>query len=153
MFDTIIEQYENMTFKDMDLREAKKLLKRFENQLEYWKSERDIAFNETQPKATNLESERTQGGLVVNKNDLYMIKLENIDRKINVLKKRIKNLMQYIENEMKIIGEYEPIEAKVINLREENHLKWQDVATATGYSERQCQRIYDKYLDRKQKMS
>lgn len=153
MFDTIIEQYEDMGFKDMDLREAKKLLKRFENQLEYWKNEKEIAFNMTQPKATTFDTERVVGGTPSNQNDTYLIKLEKIDRKINVLQKRIKNLMLYIENEMKIIGEYEPIEAKIIMLREEKHLKWYHIAEATGYSERQAQRIYDKYLDRKHKMS
>ena len=153
MFDTIIEQYEDMGFKDLDLREAKKLLKRFENQLEYWKNEREIAFSITQPKAASLDTEKVKGGLAPNQNDIYLIKLEKIERKIGVLQKRIRNLISYIENEMKIIGEYEPIEAKIIMLREEKRFKWYQIAEATNYSERQCQRIYDKYLDRKQKMS
>lgn len=153
MFDTIIEQYEDMGFKDLDLREAKKLLKRFENQLEYWKNEKEIAFSMTQPKATSMDTEKVKSGLAPNQNDVYLIKLEKIERKIIVLQKRIKNLILYIENEMKIIGEYEPLEAKIIMLRDEKHLKWYEIAEATGYSDRQAQRIYDKYLDRKQKMS
>ena len=145
MFDTIIEPYENMTFKDMDIREAKRLLKRFENQLEYWKNEREIAFEETQPSAANLDKEKVSGGIAPNTNDIYVIKLEKIDAKIAVLNKRIRNLILYIENEMKVIGEYDPIEAKIIMLRDERHMKWCLIAEAVNYSERHCRRIYDKY--------
>ena len=149
MFDTIIEQYEDMSFKDIDLGEAKRLLNQFENQLEYWENEKEIAFNETQPKATSIESEKVQGGLPSNKNDIYIIKLEKIQIKINVLRRRINNLNKYIDKEINIIKGYDPIQAKIIILRDKHHLQWDAIHEATGYSVRQAKRKYYEHLARR----
>ena len=149
MFDTIIEQYENMSFKDMDLGEAKSLLKRFKNQLEYWENEKEIAFNETQPKATNLEEERVQGGVPSNKNITYMVRIEKIDKKIDVLQRRINNLKSYIDKEIEIINSYDPIQAKIIILRDKNHYKWEIVSRLTGYSISQAKRKYYEHLQKR----
>lgn len=146
MFDTIIEQYEDMTFKDIDLGEAKRLLNQFENQLEYWENEKEIAFNETQPKATSINSDKVQGGLRPNTNDIYLIKLEKIQVKINVLQRRINNLNKYIDKEINTIKEYDPIQAKIIILRDQYHLQWDKIHEATGYSVRQAQRKYYEHL-------
>lgn len=149
MIDTIIEQYENMNFKDMDLREAKRLKKQFENQLEYWNEERELAFNETQPKASDIGNEHVSGGTPTNKNEVYVIKLEKIDKKINVLKRRINNLSKYISNEIEIIKKYDPPQAKIIILRDEYHKKWDDIAEATNYSVSQAKRKYYEHLQKR----
>lgn len=149
MFDTIIEEYEDMSFSDMNLKEATMLLKRFQNQQEYWKCEKEIAFNRTQPQATNIESERVNGGVITNKNDVYLIKCEKIIRKIKVLEKRINNLKNYIDREISIIEGYDPMDAKIIKLRYKEGKKWDIIAEATNYSVSQVKRKYYKYLDDK----
>ena len=134
---------DNEEYEEITLKEAMKSLSRLEHQLEYWESEREIIFEETQPGATDYERERTSGGITPNKNDTYIIKLEKIDKKINILKKRINNLKNYIDKEM---NELDPTEAKIIILRDKRHLKWEDIATMTNYSLRQVQRKYYKHI-------
>lgn len=137
-----------------NLRDAKRLLQQLENQLEYWQWERKLLLENAEGiGATNYEKERVSGGVKIDSNSSIDRVIDVIEPKIKLLKSRIKNLMEYIETELKIIGEYDPIEEKIIRLRTENNMKWIDIAEAVNYSERHCQRIFDKYCDRKNKMS
>lgn len=137
-----------------NLRDAKKLLQQLENQLEYWQWEKKLLLENAEGvTATNYDKERVSGGTIIDSNVSIDRVIDIIEPKIKLLKSRIKNLMEYIEKELKIIGEYDPIEAKIIRLRTEHNMKWIDIAEAVNYSERHCQRIYDKYCDRKNKLS
>lgn len=137
-----------------NLRDAKRLLQQLENQLEYWQWEKKLLLESAEGTgATNYDKERVSGGTKIDSNSSIDRVIDVIEPKIKLLKSRIKNLMEYIETELKIIGEYDPIEAKIIRLRTENNMKWIDIAEAVSYSERHCQRIYDKYCDRKNKLS
>lgn len=135
-----------------NLRDAKKLLQQLENQLEYWQWEKKLLLENAEGvTATNYDKERVSGGVIIDSNVSIDRVIDVIEPKIKLLKSKIKNLMEYIEKELKIIGEYDPIEEKIIRLRTENNMKWIDISEAVNYSERQCQRIFDKYCDRKNK--
>lgn len=137
-----------------NLRDAKRLLQQLENQLEYWQWEKKLLLESAEGTgATNYDKERVSGGVNIDSTTSIDRVIDAIEPKIKLLKSRIKNLMEYIEKELKIIGEYDPIEAKIIRLRTESNMKWIDISEAVNYSERHCQRIYDKYCDRKSKLS
>ena len=71
-------------------------------------------------------------------NDLKLNPTEELKRE----KEKIEN---WIEGELNILKEYDPVKAKVITLRENFKLTWEKIAEATNYSKRQCHYIYDKY--------
>ena len=70
---------------------------------------------------------------------------------IDLIYKQIYSLQDWIEGKLELIGELKPLEKKIILLREEQNMIWRDIAEATSYSERQAQRIYDKYYKREYK--
>ena len=81
----------------------------------------------------------------------YVYKCENEDiewwiEKLNIY---IIALNNYVEAELKRIGEYEPLKAKIIKLREEKGMKWDDIAEATHYCRRQCINIYKNYTGKR----
>lgn len=130
----------------LSIAEAKMQLQNLENQLDYWTWERKILLENAEGvKATVYDKEKVNGGIKIDNNASVDKIIDTIDPIIRLLKLRIKNIIRYIEDELKTIGEYEPIEAKIIKLREEKRMKWDDISIAVNYSERHCRRIYDKY--------
>lgn len=132
--------YEVMTIKD-----AKMKLAQCEINLEYWLNEKEIAINSVMPKSKGFDSEVVSGGTREDKYKKLDYAIDEIDPTIEYLNKEISNLNNFIEQSLKILGEYEPLERKIIELREEKKMKWEDIATRVNYSDRQCKRIYSKY--------
>lgn len=138
---------------ELNLRTAKELLDKLENQLEYWQWERKLLLENAEGLGSiSYDKEIISGGTYKDNNVSIDKIIDSIDPKIKLLKSRIKNLMKYIEKEMKTIGEYEPIEAKIITLREEKKMKWDDIAALVNYSERHCRRIYDNRYKKRKKI-
>lgn len=134
----------------LSIAEAKMQLQNLENQLDYWTWERKILLENAEGvKATVYDKEKVNGGIKIDNNASIDKIIDTIDPIIRLLKLRIKNIIRYIEDELKTIGEYEPIEAKIIKLREEKRMKWDDISITVNYSERHCRRIYDKYKSSK----
>lgn len=132
--------------------EANNEIERATNLLNMWIDKKNNIFNETQPKSADIESERVDGSMTrVEKFFKYVYKCEkeNIDWWIDRLNEYIIALTKYVESELKRIGEYEPLKAKIIRLREERHMKIKDIAEATHYSERQIKRICKDYTKKR----
>lgn len=137
----------------MTLKEANKELEKLDNEYTYWLNQKETLLNLVYPKATDIKPEIIQGGKREDRLLKY-IELEDekqINATLDYIHKRKNNLMNWMENELKIIGEYEPVERKILMLRDEKKAKWKDIARNVGYCERQCQRIYDKYKKRTKK--
>lgn len=133
----------------MTIREAEIKLKSKQNELDYWIEQKNIALESVGIKAISYNSERVEGGTRVDKFKHLDNSIDNIDPIINKLNKEIINLENYIDNQLKLIGEYEPLKAKIIKLREEYHMKWDDIAEATHYSTPHCKRVYKDYLNKR----
>ena len=137
----------------MTLKEANKELEKLENEYNYWLKQKENLLNLVMPKATDIRGEVVDGGKREDRLLKY-VELEDekqINATLDYIWKRKNNLMNWIDEELRILGDYEPIERKIIMLRDDERKKWKDIARNIGYCERQCQRIYDKYKKRKTK--
>ena len=137
----------------MTLKDANKELEKLENEYNYWLKQKENLLNLVMPKATDIRGEVVDGGKREDRLLKY-VELEDekqINATLDYIWKRKNNLMNWIDEELRILGDYEPIERKIIMLRDDERKKWKDIAINIGYCERQCQRIYDKYKKRKTK--
>ena len=129
----------------MTLREAQEQLKRLDNEYRFWLNEKELAQSIVLPKATDIRAEKVDGGTREDKMLKYVEVLENkqIDETLEYIFKKQQNLMNYIEEELRIIGQYSLIEKRIYDLRQEK-VPWWKVGNVVGLSDRQCKRIYSK---------
>lgn len=135
--------------RNMTINQINSEIKRLENQLNYLLDEKEVAFNQTQPKATDYSKEVFTGGTREDKFEKYTIKIEELDTMIDEVHTQKYNLVRYVENELVRIGEYDPLMRKIIELKEVYNLTWRKVSESTNYSESQCRRIYRKYKNQR----
>ena len=131
----------------MTIKEANIQIKQIDNDIERLEAKKELEFIKTQPGAVKTDKEIVDGIQVVDKNFNYVVKVDEITRELNIKLKEKESLENWVQKELKIIGEYEPLKAKIIKLREEAGLTWDKIAEATGYSRRQCINIYRNYTD------
>lgn len=129
----------------MSLKEAQEELEKLDNEYKYWLNEKEIAMSIVLPKATDIRGEVVDGGKRTDKMLKYAEILEDkqIDETIEYIFKKQQNLMNYIEEELKIIGKYSLIEKRIYDLRQQK-VQWWKIGNIVGLSERQCRRIYKK---------
>jgi hypothetical protein len=141
--------------RDVTIKEANDKIRHLENLKKAKEDERDLTFEKTQPKASNITGERVQGGTTrEDKFVNYMIECEDpkyldLCKEITVIDGLIEIWSQYVENELKLIGQYEPLKAKIIELRQTTTMNWDKIAEATLYSVPQCKRIYKSYIQKR----
>lgn len=123
---------------------ANKEIKKISNDLLIFTSDRDILFEMTQPQSFRYDKEPVKGGKKNNPIEKYVENLGEVEKVIKILNDRITNLSKWVENELKVLGEYDNVKSKVISLRDKG-LTWENVAKATSYSRIQCIRIYAEY--------
>ena len=132
----------------MTIREANIKIKQIDNDIEAYETKKALEFAKTQPGAVKTDKEVVDGIQIVDKNINYVIQAEKIDRTLCLLTDEKENLKKWIERELRIIGEYEPLKAKIIELRE-NGKTYDEIAEATGYCRRQVIRIYKQYSEQR----
>lgn len=143
----------------MTLREAQEQLKRLDNEYKFWLKEKEIALSLVIPKATDIGSEKVDGGTREDRMLKYVELLDNkqINETLDYIFKKKQNLMNYIEEELRIIGQYSLIEKKIYDLRNDNdyikqHGKkmpfWM-IGSKIGYSAMQCSRIYKRTINKR----
>lgn len=134
------------------IKEANNEISRLTNLLNLYIDRKNLLFNETQPKVADSNAERVDGSMTREEKFFkYVYKCENEDIEwwIDHLNDYLISLSNYVESELKRIGEYEPLKAKIIKLREEKGMKWDDIAEATHYCRRQCINIYKNYTGKR----
>lgn len=134
----------------MTLLEAQEQLKKLDNEYRFWLNEKELAKSIVLPKSTDIRSEIVDGGKRVDKMLKYVEILEDkqIDEALEYIFRKQKNLMDYIEQELKIIGQYNYIEKQIYELRQQK-VHWWKVGNIVGLSDRQCRRIYSKMIKRR----
>jgi hypothetical protein len=78
------------------------------------------------------------------------IRIKQIDNDLTLgtneeLKREKELIINWINREIDILKEYDPVKAKVIKLRQDSNMTWEKIAEATCYSKKQCYNIYNKY--------
>lgn len=132
----------------MTLKEANYELKRLDNEYNYWLSEKEQL--KPLPKSIDTTAERVDGGTRVDRMCKYveMLDSKKIDETLTYIEKRRNNLMNWLDKELKIMEQYEPLKRKIIRLRDEG-LSYEKIGISVGYSERHVRRIYKNAMGRR----
>lgn len=128
----------------MTLKEAREENKHLESELERILDKKELLWVKTQPTAIKYDKEAVMGGTRENKYETYLISVEEqqLDNEICRLQDEIAINERYIERELKIIDEYDPLIRKIIKLREEEGTIWERIGLSVGYSPSHCKRLY-----------
>lgn len=141
----------------MNLIDAKRELQQLENEETYWLNKKENLKSLVYPKGVELVPDKVSGG----KREDRMLKYaellddEKIDETLEYIKKEKRNLMDYIEEELRITKQYGIIEQRIYDLRydnkyiEENNGKKRPfwlIGNEVGFSASQCCRILQKML-------
>lgn len=140
----------------MTIREANIKIKQIDNDIDYLERKKEILLTSgVFPHATTYDRDKVNGGLTKDKYIEYMEKLEDQDKKtlveldiqLDVLYNLRENLENFVENELRIMNEYEPLKRKIIKLRYEDNLTYAQICESIGnsYSERSIRRICKDY--------
>lgn len=141
----------------MTLREANYEVERLTNDLNRLLKEKELLETMILPKGTNLDKILVDGGQVSNIIEKYaelkeLEKWKNLDRRILESQERIKNYMDWIDNELKILKKYDKVEQLIVYYKEidTKEYTWKSVSQLVHYSEPQCRRIYKKYKKKRE---
>lgn len=135
----------------MTLKEANYELKKLDNDYNYWLNEKEHLKCLIYPKAIDIRSEKVDGGKREDRLLKYAELLDDkkIDETLEYIDRRRNNLMNWLDNELKIMEKYEPLKRKIIRLREEEKLSYEKIGAIVGYSERHVRRIYKNSIGRR----
>lgn len=143
----------------MNLIEAKKEVKLLENQYNYWLNEKENLKSLVLPKGIQITPDKVNGGKREDRMLTYIELLDDkkIDETLEYITRRKRNLEHFIEEELKILGEYNTLEKKIYDLRyDEVYIKengkertFYEIGNIVGYSKGQCYKILQKMLNKR----
>lgn len=135
----------------MTIREANYELMKLDNEYNYWLNEKEQIKSLVVPKSTDIRPEKVDGGKREDRLVKYIELLDDkkIDETLDYIDKKRTNLMNWLDQELKIMEQYEPLKRKIIRLREEEHLSYEKIGKAVGYSTRHVIRIYKEAVGRR----
>lgn len=139
----------------MTLKEANRKLEQFENEYNYWLNEKEKLLILISPKATDIRQEVVDGG----KREDRLLKYaeledeKQINNTLDYIQSRKLNLIEWIENELKILMKYGEVESVIIQLKEKGklvngvyeQLTWEQIAAEVKWSKSFCRNVYRKY--------
>lgn len=137
------------------MKEAEEQLKKYENRERYLLNRIENIKSLVLPKGINIEPDKIPSTKRVDKNLEYVMQLEDVEKELAYIRKEINTLMKYIEEELKIRNEYNTLERRIIDLREDREylrthnkkMPFWKIGQLVGYSQAQCFRIYRNYTN------
>ena len=131
----------------MTLKEANKKLEELNNDYNYWLTEKEIAQSVVRPKSSDLTIEKVDGGTRIDKMLKYTEILEDkqINETLDYIFKRRKNIMNWIDNELKKMKKYGEVVELIVQLKEnttiidkatheERFLTWKEIAKRSHFA-------------------
>lgn len=140
----------------MTLKEANKQLEKLENDYEYYLKEKEEIESLVTPKATDIRTEKVDGGKRTDRLLEYIEKMDTkkIDETLDYIFQRKQNLISWIENELKIMLKYGEVESVIIQLKEKGRLNeqgiyeiltWEQISKEVHWSKSFCRNVYRNY--------
>lgn len=139
----------------MTIKEANYELKKLDNEYNYWLNEKEQLKSLVYPKATDIRLEKVDGGKREDRLIKYTELLDDkkIDETLEYIQRRKENLLNWLENELKIMLKYGEIESVIIQLKEEGKLingvykslTWDEISSEVHWSKSFCRNVYRKY--------
>ena len=136
----------------MTLKKANFEVEKLTNELKRLLREKEILETMILPKSINLDKIVVDGGSPVNLIEKYaelteLEKWKDLDKKIVETQDKIKNNMDWIDEELRILKKYDKVEQLIVYYKEiaTKNYTWRDISNLVHYSESQCKRIYKKY--------
>lgn len=133
----------------MTLKEVNYEVERLTNQLNKLLNEKESLESIVGLHSTSYDKIIVDGGKVVDKMLEYQIlkEINQLDFHIQIIQKKIKNNMDWIDNELKILKKYDKIEQLIIYYKEidTKNYTWYQISSKVNYSMSQCKRIYSRY--------
>lgn len=133
----------------MTLKEANEELERLDNEYNYWLNEKERLLLLVSPKSMDIRPEMVEGGKRVDRLALYVESMDEkkINETLDYIHAKKTNLMNFIDQELKILGKYNEVEKLIVFYKEidiKEHT-WVEISRLVHYSETQCRRIYRNY--------
>ena len=133
----------------MTLKEVNYEVERLTNQLNKLLNEKESLESIVGLHSTSYNKIIVDGGKVVDKMLEYQIlkEMNQLDFHIQIIQEKIKNNMDWIDNELKILKKYDKIEQLIIYYKEidTKNYTWYQISSKVNYSMSQCKRIYSRY--------
>lgn len=138
----------------MTLKEANYEVERLNNKLNKLLKDKELLETMVDPKSTDYTKIVVDGGKHSNILELYILKQElprwkDLDRRISKTQDEIKNYIDWIDNELKILNKYNKIEQLIVYYKEidTKEYTWYQIASMVHYSISQCKKIYKRYKE------
>ena len=136
---------------DFKLADARKLSKKIDADIKRTKDILYLLFNATQPSSADLTKEIVQGGKRINIFDKYIgsESKETLEKKLSDLQKVQDILVDWINSILLVMGEYEPLKKKIIELHEDRGFTFQKISMTIPYSISHIKKIYYDFKNKK----
>ena len=131
----------------MTIKEANNKLEQINNDIEFWLNEKELELSDVLPKSTDPSKEKVIGGKRADKFYNFVVGAQPIDKILDLLYAKKKNLEDYIEKELHRLNKYREVEQLIIYYKEQclENYTWEQISQKVFYSKAQCRNIYKKW--------
>ncbi len=137
----------------MTLREANFEVERLNNKLDKLLKDKELLESTIDPKSTDYTKVVVDGGKHNScVQEIYVLmqdlpRWKDLDKRIKITQEEIKNYIDWIDNELKILKKYNKVEQLIVYYKEETTEKytWHQIANKVHYSKDYCRKIYARY--------
>ena len=138
----------------MTLKEANYQVEKLENEINLLLKDKELLESKIVIQSIDTSKVMVQGGKRIDRFAEYVgsKELKNLDEKIQEKQETKENLLNWIDNELKILKKYEKVEQLIVYYKEvtEKKYTWIDISSLVHYSLPQCKRIYRKYKKKRE---
>ena len=137
----------------MTLKEANYEVERLNNDLNRLLKEKEVLEATVLPQAIDTAKIVVDGGKRVDRLQNYLCtkELKDLDNQIQLTQDKIKNYMDWIDRELKILKKYDKVEQLIVYYKEIDTKvwTWHQISVNINYSIPQCRRIYKRYKQKR----